>query len=161
VRQLQVQVRPEALAARNLTLTDVLEATRQASGVRGAGFVENPNQRLTLRAEGQVRSRSQLAGTVVTVSEGTPVVLGDVARVVEGAEPKFGDAAIDGVPGVVLVVYKQVGGDTIGITRKVEAELNLLRPVLEREGVEYHPGLFRQADFIEQAVGNVTESLLI
>src|SRR5262249_47300336 len=50
VRQFQVQVDPDALAARNLTLTQVLEATRQASGVRGAGFLESDRQRTTVRA---------------------------------------------------------------------------------------------------------------
>src|SRR5262245_8603182 len=75
VRQLQVQVDPEQLAARQLTLTDVLDATRQASGVRGAGFLENDRQRLTLRAEGQVRSARELGETVVATVEGTPVRL--------------------------------------------------------------------------------------
>jgi CzcA family heavy metal efflux pump len=161
VRQFQVQVHPDALAARNLTLTDVLEATRQASGIRGAGFVEDAGQRLTLRVEGQLRSMAELGDTVLVASEGTPVRLRDVAHVVEGAEPKFGDASINGQPGVVLIAYKQFDGDTVEITRRLEAELERMRPVLEREGIDYHPALFRQASFIEHAIGNVTQSLLI
>jgi CzcA family heavy metal efflux pump len=161
VRQFQVQVDPEYLRAHNLTLTDILEATRQATGVRGAGFQENPNQRLILRVEGQVISAAQLGETVVATSAGTPVRLRDVARVREGAAPKFGDAAINGKPGMTLIVYRQISGDTPEVTRRVEAELERLRPGLEREGIRYHPALFRQADFIEHAVGNVTHSLLI
>jgi CzcA family heavy metal efflux pump len=161
VRQFQVQVHPAALAARNLTLTDVLEATRQASGIRGAGFVEDASQRLTLRVEGQVGSAAALGATAIASAEGTPVRLRDVARVTEGAEPKFGDAAIDGQPGVVLIAYKQFDGDTVSITRQLEAELDGLQPLLKREGITYHPALFRQASFIAQAVGNVTQSLLI
>jgi CzcA family heavy metal efflux pump len=161
VRQFQVQVHPDALAARHLTLTDVLETTRQASGVRGAGFLENPSQRLTLRVEGQIHSAAQLGDTVVVAGEGTPVRLRDVAGVAEGPEPKFGDASIDGRPGVILIAYKQFDGDTIEITRRLEAELDKLRPALEREGIELHPGLFRQANFIDHAISNVTQSLLI
>jgi CzcA family heavy metal efflux pump len=161
VRQFQVRVDPDALAARNLTLTQVLEAARQASGVRGAGFLESDRQRLTLRAEGQVSSAAELGRAVVAQSEGTPVRLRDVAQVVEGPEPKFGDAAINGVPGVALIAYKQLDGDTLDITRRAEAELERLRPALEREGIVYHPGLFRQANFIEYAVGNVAWSLLV
>jgi CzcA family heavy metal efflux pump len=166
VRQFQIQLNPDALAARNLTLTDVLEAARQATGVLGAGFLDNGNQRLTLRVEGQVRSVAELGETVIVSSEGTPVRLGDVARVVEAPEPKFGDGTINGVPGVILIVYKQLGSDTREVTRRVEAELEKVRPLVENaagEGtsVTYHPGLFRQADFIEHAVGNVTNSLLI
>ena len=161
VRQFQVQVNPDYLAANRLTLTDVLDATRQAAGVRGAGFLENANQRLTLRVEGQVHSAEQLGQMVVANLEGSPVRLRDLATVVEGPEPKFGDASINGKPGMILVSYKQLGGDTPETTRRVEAELDRLRPGLEREGITYHPALFRQANFIEHALGNVTHSLLI
>src|SRR5262249_37188249 len=142
VRQFQVQVRPDALAARNLTFADVLDAARQATGIRGAGFVEDANQRLTLRIEGQVRSAGELGAAVSPTAAGPPVRLRDVARVAEGPEPKFGDAAVNGRPGVVLVAYKQLDGDTVEITRRLEAELDRLRPALEREGITYHPALF-------------------
>jgi CzcA family heavy metal efflux pump len=161
VRQLQVQVDPAALAAHNLTLTDVLDATRQASGIRGAGFLENDRQRLTLRVEGQVRRADELGRTVLTSSGGTPVLLKDVAHVTEGAEPKFGDALIDGVPGVLLIVYKQFDADTREVTRRVEAELDRLQPLFAAHGAAYHPALFRQANFIDHAVGNVTSSLFL
>ncbi|HMF12327.1 MAG TPA: efflux RND transporter permease subunit, partial [Gemmataceae bacterium] len=161
VRQFQVQVQPDALEARHLTLTDVIEATRQASGIRGAGFLENPSQRLTLRVEGQVHSAAELGNTVIVAGEGTPVRLRDVARVTEGVEPKFGDASINGRSGVILIAYKQFDGDTVEITQRLEVELDRLRPALEQEGIEYHPALFRQANFIDHAIGNVTRSLLI
>jgi CzcA family heavy metal efflux pump len=161
VRQLQVQVDPDALAARGLTISDVLDAARQATGVRGAGFLENDRQRVTLRAEGQARSADRLGDAVLSAATGAPVRLRDVARVVEGSAPKFGDGSIDGVPGVVLVVSRQIDADTPGVTRRVEAELEKMRPLLERQGVVYHPALFRQANFIELAVGNVAHSLLV
>jgi CzcA family heavy metal efflux pump len=161
VRQFQIQVNPDYLAAHNLTLTDVLDAARQATGIRGAGFIDNASQRLTLRVEGQVRSAADLGEAVITTVSGTPVRLQDVAVVAEGPEAKFGDATINGQPGVLLVVYRQFEGDSFAITRRVEAELELLRPDLEREGIEYHPALFRQANFIEMAVGSVTQALLI
>jgi CzcA family heavy metal efflux pump len=160
-RQFQVHVHPDALAARNLTLTDVLDATRQASGIKGAGFFENDRQRVVLRTEGQVRSAAELGETVIAAYEGTPVCLRDVANVTDGSAPKFGDASINGKAGVLLVVHKQIDSDTLEVTRQVEAELEKLRPVLERQGIVYHPALFRQANFIEHAVGNVTHSLLL
>jgi CzcA family heavy metal efflux pump len=161
LRQLQVRVRPERLARNGLTLTDVLDAARQATGVRGGGFLENDRQRLVLRVEGQVFDAAGLGETVVATTGGTPVLLKDVAEVVEGPEPKFGDAAINGGPGVLLAIYKQFDGDTLEVTRAVEAELERIQPLLKARGVVYHPALFRQANFIEHAVGNVTESLWI
>ena len=161
VRQFQVQVNPDALNAHHLTLTDVMEATRQATGVRGAGFQENDNQRLVVRAEGQIYSATELGETLVATSAGTPVHLRDVARVVEGPEPKFGDALIDGKPGVALLAYRQFTGDTLEVTQALEAELEKLRPRLEHEGITIRRDLFRQADFIQSSVGNVTHSLLL
>lgn len=161
VRALQVQVDPERLNAHRLTLTDVLDAARQATGVRGAGFQENDRQRAVVRVDAQVRSADELGKAVVTISDGNPVRLRDVARVVEDAEPKFGDAAIDGRPGVTAVIFKQYRGDTPDTTRRLEAELDALRPTMERQGITYHPSLFRQADFIDRAIGNVAQSLML
>ncbi len=160
VRQFQVQVDPGALANRGLTLTDVLESTRRATGVRGAGFQENDNQRLVVRAEGQVYSADELGEALVATSGGTPVRLRDVARIVEGPAPRFGDALLDGKPGIALLAYKQFGADTLQVTQTLEAELEKLRPTLEKEGILVRRDLFRQADFIQSAVGNVVHSLL-
>jgi CzcA family heavy metal efflux pump len=161
VRQFQVQVDPDKLAAHRLTVTDVLEATRQGTSIRGAGFQENDNQRLVVRTEGQVFSPEQLGETVVARSQGTPICLRDVAKVVEGPEPKFGDALINGQPGVAILAYKQFGSDTLRVTENLESELERMRTLLEREGIAIHTELFRQADFIQNAVGNVAHSLLI
>src|SRR5262249_40564611 len=81
---------------------------------------------------------------------------------VEGAEPKFGDAALDGAgPTVALVVVKQFDADTMEVTHRVEQELDRLEPLLAAEGVTYHRALFRQATFIEQSVRNVAVSVLL
>jgi CzcA family heavy metal efflux pump len=161
VREFQVQIDPERLFAHGLTLTDILGAARQATGVRGAGFQENDQQRSIVRVEAQVRSAAELGAAVVTTSGGNPVWLRDVARVIEAPEPKFGDASIDGRAGVTLNIFKQFGGDTLETTRRVEAELDRLGQELKRQGIAYHAALFRQADFIRRAVGNVTHALLL
>jgi CzcA family heavy metal efflux pump len=159
VRQYQVHVNAEALAARQLTMTDVLDGARQASGVRGAGFHENDQQRVNLRTEGQALTVAELGETAITNLMGSPVRLRDIAQVIEGPEPKFGDAQIDGTLGVVLTAYRQLEADTLATTKRLESELDKLKPVLERQGIAYHARLFRQADFIEHAVGNVMDSL--
>lgn len=161
VRQFQVQIDPDYLAARNLTLTQVIEAARQATGLRGAGFIENDHQRLNLRIEAQVYSAAALAETVITTVDGTPVRLKDIGWVTEGPEPKFGDGSINGQPGVLLIVTRQIQADTPELTRRVEAKLASLEPLLRQQGITYHPALFRQANFIEVAVGNVTQSLVV
>jgi CzcA family heavy metal efflux pump len=163
VRQFQVRVDPVKLAARNLSFDDVIAATRQATGVRAAGYIENDRQRLNLRVEAQSRTPVELGETAIITVQGTAVRLRDIGSVVEGAEPKFGDAALAGVDGptVALIISKQFDADTMKVTRDVEKELDGLEPLLAGEGVTYHRALFRQATFIEHSIRNVAVSLLI
>ncbi len=162
VRQWQVQVHPDRLVAHNLTLADVLDAARLASGVRGAGFIETANQRIVLQTEGQSLTAETLGGIVVTVSAGGgPVRLRDLATVAEGAEPKFGDTLIMGRAGVLMTMSSQYGANTMEVTRGLDAALEELQPVFAREGIKLYPQLHRPASFIEASLANIGHSLLL
>jgi len=163
VRQIQVQVKPERLLAYNLSLTDVLNAARVSTGVMGAGFIETENQRVSLQTEGQSLSPEVLGQAVVIASttNGTAVRLKDVATVKEGPEPKYGDTLIQGEPGVLLTMSSQYGANTLEVTRDLEAALDEMRPVLEKEGIRIYPRLHRPATFIEVALKNIQHSLLL
>lgn len=161
VRELQIQVHPQRLVATGLSLDDVLAAARQATGVRGAGFVDTGPQRIVMRSEGQAVDPQVLGQTIIAQPGGVPIRLADVADVVAAPEPKFGDAAIMGVPGVALQVVCQYGANTLTVTRAVERLLGEMRPLFDAERITLHPRLFRPADFIETAIHNVQMSLLI
>src|SRR5260370_26584116 len=83
VRQLQFQFDPQRLIQYGLSVEDVIGAARQATGVRGAGFVDTPNPRIVLQTEGQSLTAAQLARTVLVHHNGANVLLGDVARVAD------------------------------------------------------------------------------
>ncbi len=162
VRQLQVQVRPERLAAFGLSITDVFTAAKAATGITGAGFVENANQRIQLQPEGQVMSAEELAHSVIrSGSNGAPVRLGDVATVTEGAEPKFGDCVVMGRDGVLLTMASQRGANTMEVTKRLEAAIEEMKPAIEKAGITLYPKLHRPATFIETAVGHMKDSLLL
>ena len=161
VRQLQIQIKPDRLVAFGVTVQDVAAAAAEATGVRGAGFVETPAQRLVLQTEGQSLTADELGAVVVTQRGGHAVRLKDVANVVEAGEPKFGDALINGRPGVLMTTASQYGANTMEVTRGVEAALESLQPVFAAEGVEYTPALHRPATFIEIAIHNMKTSLLL
>jgi CzcA family heavy metal efflux pump len=162
VRQLQILVDPDRLVAHRLALTDVLNAAQLASGVRGAGFVETANQRIVLQTEGQSVTAAALGNIVIGAGgRGAPVRVRDVAKVREGAEPKFGDALIMGRPGVLLTLGNQYGSNTMEVTTALEAALADLRPMLQREGITVYPRLHRPASFIEASLHNIRHSLLL
>ncbi|MCY2959497.1 MAG: efflux RND transporter permease subunit [Planctomycetota bacterium] len=160
-RQLQIRLKPERLAAVDLSIQDVVDAARGATGVRGAGFVEGANQRVVVQTEGRSTTAAQLAGTVVARRDGRSVLLSELADVVDGAEPKFGDTLIQGKPGVLLTMLSQYGANTMDVTRGLESALDEMRPALERAGITLYPRLHRPASFVENAIGNLRESLLI
>ena len=102
VRQIQVQVLPATLIAYGLSLQEVLEATRRATGVQGAGFIEGAGQRVGILAEGQAVTAGELAKSALRVRDSGLLTLGDVARVVEAPAPSFGAALINGTTDVCI-----------------------------------------------------------
>ncbi len=160
VRQIQIQVQEERLVAHSLAVSDVLNAARLATGVRGAGFIETPNQRIVLQTEGQSLSAEMFCEVALANStNGSVIRLKDVARVVEGAEPKFGDCLIQGRAGVLLTMSSQYGANTLEVTHALEAALDEMRPVFDQEGIKIYPRLHRPATFIETALVNIRHSL--
>lgn len=160
-KSLQIQIQPDQLIRFGLGLNDVLNAARQATGVRGAGFIDSVNQRIVLRTEGQSLTPAELARTVLVIHGGASVTLGNVADIVEAPVPAIGAAAIMGQPGVVLNISEQYGANTVEVTTHLEAALADLRPSLQKAGVDLHNDLFRPANFIDTATGNVRSSLLL
>ncbi|HTM51291.1 MAG TPA: efflux RND transporter permease subunit, partial [Bryobacteraceae bacterium] len=161
VRQLQIQVEPDRLAAFNISADALLAAARQATGVRGAGFLETPLQRIVLETRGQALTPRELGETVFTVAGGTSVRFKDIGTVAEGAEPRIGAATIMGKPGVLLLVSSQFGANTLEVTGRVEQALDELKPNIAAAHVQLHPDLFRPASFVTTSVRSVTRALLI
>jgi len=161
VRQLQVQIRPDRLRALNISVQDILNAAGAATGVRGAGFIETAAQRLTIQTEGQSITADALGNVVVTQRNGQSIRLKDVANVTVAGEPEFGDALINGHAGILMTTASQYGANTMDVTLSVEKALAEMRTVFAAEGIEYVPGLHRPATFIEIAIHNIKNSLLL
>ncbi len=156
-RQLQVLVDPEQLRAHAVTLDAVQRAVADAVALSGGGFVDTPNQRIAVRQMTGVNSPEDLGAAIVDFRGGSPLLLRDVARIVEGFPTPIGDAVINDGPGLLLIVEKQPWGNTLEVTKKVEAALDSLRPGLK--GVDMDPTIFRPATFIERSLHNLTHAM--
>ena len=170
-RQLQVLVDPQRLAEDGVTLQQVVESTGnalpvspltflEASTPGTGGFIESPNQRLGVQHVSPIESPDDLAQVAIeqTGGETGALRLGDVAEVVEDHQLLIGDAAVNNGPGVLLVVEKLPNANTVDVTKAVEAALETLRPGLD--GVEIDTSIFRPADYIKTATGNVGGAVL-
>lgn len=161
VRQLQIQFEPQKLVRYGVSVNQLIAIAHRATGVRGAGFADTPNQRVVLRTEGASLTPEQLARTVLTHADGANVLLGDVANVTNAPAPAIGAATVRGVPGVLLIVDTAYGANTLDVTAGLDNALAEMRPALAAQGIALHTHLFRASDFIEVALHNIRDSLLI
>jgi CzcA family heavy metal efflux pump len=168
--QLHVQVVPKEMAAHHVSLDSVMEATAEALDagilffseghvIGTGGFVDTPNQRLVVRHVPAIVTAKDLQNVKVAAIDGTLVSLSDVAEVVKGHQPLFGDAVVNDGPGLLLVVEKFPWANTLDVTRGVESALEELKPGLP--GIEFDTTIFRPASFIELALANLTNALLL
>ena len=167
VRRIEVRVNPEALAARNLSLDDVLKATQTSTALSGGGFIDTSEQRILVEPKAQAATVEDIAATPLAAAatpNGVPsaiVHIGDVAEVVEAPAPDFGDAVVMGQPGVLISMSSQYGANTLKVTRDVEAALAEMAPALKSQGITMSANLHRPANFIETALKGIMEDLLI
>ena len=186
-RQLQVHVDPQRLRDNGVALLDVVQTTGnalwvspltflEASTPGTGGFIEGPNQRLGVRHLSPIISAGDLAQVVLERRNpeavappetgrrrtppppAAPLRLGDVAQVVEDHQPLIGDALVDNGQGLVMVVEKLPGANTVEVTRGVEAALEALSPGLS--GLKVDTSIFQPAEYIRSAKDNVNRALV-
>src|ERR1700723_2445695 len=161
VRQIQVQPDTRRLASFGITLTDVAEAAKGALPLRGAGFIDIASQRVLLESPIPEPDTGSLGEAIVAVRNGVPIRLREVAEVKMAPALRSGDSLIMGKPGILLSLASQYGANTLTTTLAVERALNSLRPALNARGITLYAGLHRPANFIERALGDLKQSLVI
>ncbi len=165
VKQLQVQLSPSRLRRFGLGVDDVLAAAQKATGIRGAGYIDTPKERILLRTDGQLLTADQLSRVAVIQQSPADLAinttLGEVAKVTDAVEPPISAAQVMGKDGIVMNLWTQFGANTVETTRAVDQALAELQPDLDKQGIVLSPNLFRAANFIDTAVHNVRSSLLI
>jgi CzcA family heavy metal efflux pump len=170
LKQLQVQVDPERMRARGVTLKEVLEGSSEAldfglrqntnsAKTQSTGFIESPNQRLYITPLSPAVTPEGLAQVPIESKTGETVRLGDVANVLWEQPLLIGDAVINDGPGLMLIVEKLPWANTLDVTRGVEAALAEMKPGLGDIAIDHT--IFRPATFIEASIHNLTMALLI
>jgi CzcA family heavy metal efflux pump len=161
IRQIQILPDMQKLSTYGLAFSEVADAAKAALPLRGAGLVDTAAQRILLKSPTPEPDAAALSQAVIKIRNNTPILLRDVAEVKVAPAVRFGDALIMGRPGVLLSLASQYGANTLNTTLQVEQALAELRPALEKQGIRMYTGLHRPATFIERALQNLKESLLI
>ena len=158
VKQAQVRLRPEAMAAYAVSFDDVARALRHGSANTSGGFVEENGQEFLLRVVGRAEDIDDIGATVITVRGAVPVYVRDVARVALGPKVKRGEGSSNARPAVVLAIMKQPAANTLELTARIDGMIDEIGPTLP-SGLVVDREVFRQADFISAAVNNVSDAL--
>jgi CzcA family heavy metal efflux pump len=157
-RQFQVLVDPVKLAAFNITLDQVTQATRKANVNAAGGFYITPDTESLIRGIGRIESIEDLQKSTIVSRNGTPVRLQDVADIQIGAALKRGDGSFNGKPAIIVMVNKQPSYDTPTVSRAVEKAIAEIKVGLPKD-IKVTT-TFRQDSYIESSVDNVTSSLI-
>jgi CzcA family heavy metal efflux pump len=161
VRQIQIQPDTRKLASFGLSFSDLADAARAALPLRGAGFIDLSAQRVLLQSPTPEPDVKALGSAVVAVRNDTPILLGDVAQIKVAPALRSGDTLIMGKHGVMLSLASQFGANTLSTTLAVEKALGDLEPALKKQGITVYKNLHRPANFIERALSNLQQSLVI
>ena len=159
VRAWQIVPDPQALAARNLTVAQLVEAVQSANGASGGSVIEQGEAELMVRSEGYLRTAEDFARVPVATTQGVPVHLGEVARISRGPVFRRGVAELDGEGEVVGgVIILRTGKNALAAIDAVKLKLAALKSSLP-PGVEIVP-TYDRSGLIRDAVANLSGKLI-
>lgn len=161
IMEYQIRIHPERMRYYGVTLTQVMDATRNMNRNASGGVLYERGNEYIVRGVLTTANTELLGQAVVaTTAKGQPVVLADVADVEMGVKsPKMGLASVSGKPAVLLTVTKQPSTSTLELTGKLDEVVEQMRSALPKD-VKVNTQLYRQQNFIDSSISNIKKSLV-
>jgi multidrug efflux pump subunit AcrB len=158
-REFHVTVDPGRLAARGISLEQVVDAVNKANIIASPGLVEENHQLELAVVSGQAKEPEELNSIVVAIVNNAPVTLGDIATVGQGVAPNYTIVTADGHPAVLLNIIRQPDANTVEVVDEVKTELAAVQSQLPRD-VRVAP-YYDQSLLVRAAITSVRDSILI
>lgn len=157
----QIRLHPERMRHYGVTLTQVMDATRNMNRNASGGVLYERGNEYIVRGMLSTSSTQQMGQAVVgTTPKGQPIVLSDIADVQMGPKsPKMGLASVSGKPAVLLTVTKQPSTSTLELTKKLDAVVAQMQASLPKD-IKVNTQLYRQQNFIDSSISNIKKSLI-
>ncbi len=163
VKQIEIQPDPFKMQANGVSFDELEQAATEAASTTTGGFINTGPTEIMVRNLAMTVELNDIARTIIKKVNDRPISIGDVAEVVWGIEPMRGDATVSQAPeksptyGVIMSITKAPGFDTRKLTEQIKQALDELQAAFPK-GVETTL-LFQQKDFIDHAIGNLTEAI--
>lgn len=154
-REIQVRLMRDRLASSGLSASDVQRAIKGENVTLPGGDMREGISDMYVRTRGEFQTLEQVAATIITVIDGKPIRVRDVAQVVDGYQDVHRLVQIDGRPMIRLGVRKQSGANTVAVAeaaREIVDQINRERNDIDLTVV------IDQSDFIQQSIDNVKQS---
>ncbi len=158
-KEYQVLVDPNKLNDYGISLNELIDSVSNSNINATGGVLRSPDKEYIIRGLGRIQSLEDIENSVVKSSSGTPVLIKNLANVQIAPQQKIGDALINGKPGIIINIAKQPWANTLELTYRVEKALDELKVNFPKD-IQLLT-VFRQADFIEVAIHNMIEALLL
>lgn len=158
LKQYQILVSAEKLNQYQLSIEQIDHELIQISQNTTGGYLEKEGKELLIRNLGVVENIDDIKKNFVGLHFGKPVLISDIAEVIEAPRLKRGDGSLNGRPSVVMTIQKQPGADTVSITRNVEKAIQEIRSSIP-ENVVINPDVFKQSNFIENSISSIQGKL--
>jgi cobalt-zinc-cadmium resistance protein CzcA len=158
VREYQVSPDLIALNARGLTLDQLKTALETSNSNKGAGFINQHGQQLTVRVPGQLSSLDDIRNLVVTTYNGIPIKVSEVAQVQMGQALRTGAATMNGQETVLGVALMMSGANSRAVAQAVDAKMQAVQRSLP-DGVEIVT-VYDRTTLVEKAIYTVQKNLL-
>jgi CzcA family heavy metal efflux pump len=163
VKQIEIQPDPYKMQSNDVSFDELEEAVTEAASTTTGGFLNTGPTEIMVRNLAMTVELDDIAKTIIKEINDRPIAISDVAKVTWGVEPMRGDATVSQAPeksptyGVIMSITKAPGFDTRKLTEEIKVALDELAPTFPK-GVETTL-LFQQKDFIDNAIGNLTEAI--
>ena len=157
VREYQVQPDYAAMSARGISLAQLQQALAGSSLNRGAGYINQQGQQLTVRIPAQLQNLADIEQVVVSGAGGLPIRVGDIAKVSLGQALRSGAATLDGEETVLGTAMMMMGANSRVVSRAVDAKMQQIQRSLPA-GVEVLP-VYDRTKLVDKAIATVQKNL--
>jgi len=157
-KQIDVNLHTASLEAYNISTDMVVSALRRENKNMPAGSIISGNRDIMVRTLAEYINADDVRNTIVSVADGVPVRIADIAEVRDGYEERRSYTRINGVPGIRLNISKQSGSNTVAVADGVEREIERINRDIEGLNIKV---LVDNAQYVRNSIFSVAKSLFL
>ncbi len=156
-REVRMELRPDRIGALGLSMVEMVSALKKANIDLPAGQIEEGRYEVSLRAPAEFKNLDEIRNTVLTIRDGAPITVGDVAEVRDTYEEQTRMIRVNGERGIRIAIRKQANANTVEVSRQILETIEEINR--EMPQIKVVP-VINQGNFIERSIRNVANSVL-